>query len=123
MSSSHWLPRTKGSLEFFRSNVKAGINMNFTRILILFMVGVLTTKATAENVPKIEDSEFDQSVKVIGLHLFDNPFGGIIKEWFLRSFINKKTKAVSHQLYVQLNYRGEEWHFYTTAADDSATSL
>ncbi|MBI1868826.1 MAG: PDZ domain-containing protein [Methylocystis sp.] len=93
------------------------------RLAFVLFACLFSTYANSENVPKIEDSEFDSEVKVIGLHLFDNPFwGGIRKEWLIRSFINKKTKTVSHQLYIDLDYTGN-WHFYDSASDNSATPL
>jgi len=44
------------------------------------------------------------------------------QNWFIRSFIDKKTHGVTHQLYVDLRYFGD-WKFFQSAADDNARPL
>lgn len=69
-----------------------------------------------------KDDQFTASATIAGTKQFENPFGGVFKEWFIRSFVDKKTGVVSHQLYVNTHYFGE-WHFYESGADDTAAIL
>ncbi len=70
----------------------------------------------------IQDDQFSQKATVLGTKLFDNSSGGPFKEWFIRSFIDKANENVSHELYVYTHYLGD-WHFYQSAADDTAAPL
>jgi PDZ domain len=70
----------------------------------------------------IQDDQYSQSATFVGTKLADNPFGGVFKLWFIRSFVDKKTGLTTHQLYVETSYIGD-WHFYQSAADDTATAL
>lgn len=69
-----------------------------------------------------QDDQYSPSATIVGTKLFDNPFGGVSKEWFIRSFIDKKTGAVTHQLYVETSYIGD-WKYYQSANDDTAAPL
>jgi|GEM_PF-2518990 len=90
----------------------------FSTLLLAACASVPLEKQTVT----VQDDQFSHDATIVGTKLFENPFGGIFKEWFLRSFVDKKTGAVTHQLYVNTHYLGE-WHFYDSAADDTATSL
>jgi len=70
----------------------------------------------------VQSDEFSKDIKIIGLSDSENPFGGTFREWLIRSWVNKDTGAVSHQLYVDLHYLFA-WKFFDAAADDSATPL
>lgn len=70
----------------------------------------------------VSGDKFSSDYTVAGLRAFRNPFGGISGEWFLRSFVDKKTGTVTDQLYVDLSYIGA-WKFFDRAADDHATPL
>jgi hypothetical protein len=50
-----------------------------------------------------------------------NPYGGTYRKWLLRSFVNKRTRTVTTQLYVEIGYVGG-WRRYTIASD-TATHL
>jgi hypothetical protein len=74
----------------------------------------------------VAGDQFSQVATFSGTKLFDNPFGGVFKEWFIRSFVDKRTGGVSHQLYIHTSYTpflGGSWHFYESGADDTARSL
>jgi hypothetical protein len=47
---------------------------------------------------------------------------GTLTTFFLRSFANKASKAVSHQLYVSFTYDAYGWRSYQQAFDDHATA-
>jgi len=113
--------------------------IDFRRVKASFFVSVLRKKpsfavwfvaigcllgrsAFAENVPKIVTSEFDTDIKIIGLSLSDTPLGGVIKRWFLRSFVNKKTGRTSTQLYIAL-LNAKNSYIYNIASDDTANPL
>ena len=75
-----------------------------------------------ENMPQIENDQFSSSATVVGLSQFDNPFGGVSKQWFLRSFVGKESHVVTHQIYVSISYLGD-WITISLAATDQAQSL
>jgi hypothetical protein len=50
-----------------------------------------------------------------------NPYGGTYRKWLLRSFVNKRTRTVTTQLYVEIGYVGG-WRRYSIA-QDTATHL
>ncbi len=70
----------------------------------------------------VKDDEFSQQVTILGWGNYESPFGGIARDWRLRSWVDKQTHAVSHQIYVELSY-DDEYQYFTSAADDTARSL
>ena len=70
----------------------------------------------------VSGDQFSSTIDVEGVKGFENPFGGTSKIWFIRSQIDKKTGALSHQLYVTFGYRGD-WRFYERASDEDAKNL
>lgn len=75
-----------------------------------------------ENMPTVQNDKFSPVATVVGLSQFDNPFGGIAKQWFLRSFVDKKTGVVTHQLYLTIDYLGD-WISLDLASTDQAQPL
>ena len=71
--------------------------------------------------PAVQTDKFSPQITVVGLSDFENPFGGIAKKWFIRSFIDKTTGDVSNQLYVWITYAGGGWNFFDAASDDTAS--
>jgi hypothetical protein len=91
------------------------VSMALCACLVLAVAPQSTAAAS-----RIQGDQFDRVVKVVGDLNVDNPFGGTIKQWLLRSVIDKKMKSVSHQLYITLWYIGD-WRFYEIASDDRAS--
>lgn len=79
--------------------------------------------AKADGLPVVVNDQFNAAVVVKGVQLFDNPFGGTAKHWFLNSFVDKKTGDVTNQLVVGIIYSSDTWAFYDHASDDSAQQL
>jgi len=48
----------------------------------------------------------------------DNRPSGMSSDWRLKSYINKNTLAVNHQLYVTLLYNGDQKYFYRAINED-----
>src|SRR5262249_16297858 len=71
---------------------------------------------------QIEDDQFSQRATIIGAELVDNSVRSDVKEWFIRSFVEKKTAEVDHELFVHVSYIGERRR-YEVATDDHATAL
>lgn len=95
------------------------------RVALVF--AALATAAPAEAAPRapavqVTTDQFSKEVAFVGPIGAVNPFGGTSRIWRLRSWLNKETKAVSHQLYVDIRYIGS-WRWYSAAADDQANSL
>ena len=70
----------------------------------------------------VENDKFSREVTIKGAKLYENPFGGTFRSWFIRSFYNKETHITSHQLYLNISYFGS-WAFYEFADDEDAKSL
>ena len=71
---------------------------------------------------EIEDDQFSQQATFVGTEQTDNQIRGTFKDWFIRSFVDKRSGEVSHQLYVHVRYSGDRRR-YELATDDHATSL
>ena len=73
-------------------------------------------------IQSVENDKFSREVTINGAKLYENPFGGTFRSWFIRSFYNKETHITSHQLYLNISYFGS-WAFYDIADDEDAKSL
>lgn len=71
---------------------------------------------------QIQDDKFSSEVTFLGPSQDRIPFGGTFRTWRLRSWVDKTTHAVRHQLYVNIDYDGS-WRFYESAADEHAIDL
>ncbi|MGH7125831.1 MAG: hypothetical protein ACREFI_15765, partial [Stellaceae bacterium] len=71
---------------------------------------------------QVEDDQFSPRATFIGTELVDDATRGSVKEWFIRSFVDKRSGEVDHQLYVHVSYVGDRRR-YEVATDDRATSL
>ncbi len=101
------------------------------RIFILvfgFVISIFSV-ANAQNydnnvrVFTIEDDKFSKSASFVGIvNHIKGAYYGTSTDWLIRGFVNKETKDVTYQLYVETSYVGD-WHFYEWAADDSAKNL
>lgn len=91
-------------------------------ILIMLAVSGCATAPTQLQIKSVADDQFSQVATVTGAELYVNPFGGTFRSWLIRSFIDKKTGNVTHQLYVDISYIGD-WQYYYMAADDTAKTL
>lgn len=75
-------------------------------------------------IQSVEDDKFSSSVTINGV-LVDakHKFFDVEKEnWSIRSFVNKKSGAAVHQLYVNFIYFGD-WNWFDYAADEDAKTL
>ena len=97
------------------------------RIVRVVAFGVLITSsslvfAKEMAIQNVENDKFSQAIKINGAMVYVNPFGGTFRSWFLQSFINKKTKEITHRLYLEISYIGEV-EFFNAATDETATTL
>jgi hypothetical protein len=95
-------------------------------IAAAFLLPLLLLAACVAPRPQvtITDDQFSKEVVVFGWgnYVNNNPWGGIFRDWRLRSFVDKKTHAVSHQIYVDIHY-DDEYQYFNRAADDTARDL
>lgn len=68
---------------------------------------------------RIEAIGSSPSVVIVGPADDVNPYGGTYRKWLLRSFVNKRTRTVATQLYVEIGYVGG-WRRYGIASDGAA---
>jgi hypothetical protein len=68
------------------------------------------------------DDKFAKSISFSGRPEWVLKLFGTKWMWNLRSWIDKATLTVTHQLYVDISYEGS-WAFYQSAADDHANDL
>ena len=119
-----------------RASIKTGISMSRTilnrrgltlsALLVAFgcvsSLDALCRQPAPPRIQSIEDDKFDPAVKITGFELYTNPFGGTTRSWAIRSWVDKHSHTVVHQLYVEISYLGD-WKFFHTAFDDTARSL
>ena len=88
--------------------LKAFLSMLFVFTMILITISCMSLR---KEVSVVTD-EFEPVITIKGI---EDYIGDDLKgAFFLRSFINKKTKDVTHQLYIYCNYRWD-WRFYNSA--------
>jgi hypothetical protein len=90
-------------------------------VMIAFLVLAGAAAAKEATGVQVEDDQFSASATFLGPSEDTNPLSTDSKAWRLRSWVDKKTLKATHQLYVDVVYKGE-WRMYETAADDSATA-
>src|SRR5690348_6426181 len=95
-------------------------------IVAAFLLPLLLLAACVARPPEVtvKDDRFSKEVVVFGWgnYVNNNPWGGIFRDWRLRSFVDKQTHAVSHQIYVDIHY-DNEYQYFNSAADDTARDL
>ena len=99
--------------------------MRRKHIAAAFLLLILLLAACAAPKPQatVEDDEFSREATIVGWGLYANPLTTDIYHLCrLRSFIDKETHAVHHQLYVEIHYE-DEYQYFNSAADDTARSL
>jgi len=86
-------------------------------VLIFFLSAIFCSCASLMGVSlreqvEIKSDEFEPNITINGIELpiDNNPY----EQYFLRSFVNKKSKSVLHQLYVNYTYAGD-WRFFNRA--------
>jgi hypothetical protein len=75
---------------------------------------------------KIEDSEFEQKIKFVGIDQTYEPRslnGTFASVWLIRSWMDKSSGKAEHQLYVSVIYNSNSWRLYSSANDQNAQSL
>lgn len=86
------------------------------------------TSATsyAPKIVQVEESQFEPTIRFVGIPQEFAPRslnGTFSREWRLRSWLDKQSGKVKHQLYVTDIYNGKEWRFWVRANDQNASNL
>lgn len=81
------------------------------------------TRATRQTV-NVENSEFEQRATFVGI---EQIYGSglppeLPDKYFIRSWVDKRTGATEHQIYVMNSYVGD-WRFWNLASNDRAQPL
>lgn len=84
--------------------------------------GSRTTESLLNASVKIEDSEFEKEIAVTGIEIAHGYYLGVPQPYMIRSWINKDTGVVRHQLYVVDTY-SSDWIFWNSASDEDAQNL
>jgi hypothetical protein len=75
--------------------------MHRKHIAAAFLLVILLLAACVAGKPQVTvtDDQFSKDVVIFGWgnYVNNNPWGGIFRDWRLRSFVDKQTHAVSHQ--------------------------
>ena len=100
--------------------------MHRKHIAAAFLLVILLLAACVAGKPQVTvtDDQFSKDVVIFGWgnYVNNNPWGGIFRDWRLRSFVDKQTHAVSHQIYVDIHY-DNEYQYFNSAAGDTARDL
>lgn len=89
--------------------------------ILLALAGCASSQAPTR-ISGVQDDQFGKNITISGAMLYVNPLGGTSRSWLIRSWVDKSTHEVSHQLYVDISYVGD-WKYFQTAADDTARTL
>ena len=82
--------------------------------------GLLTPSLPMRSEPVIEGTQFEADIRVSGV---ERPIqGAVLSYYYIRSWVNRQTREVTHQLYVSHYYHGD-WIFWNRANDQEATPL
>jgi hypothetical protein len=91
--------------------------------LAIFALAIGGGPAAADDpTVQVTSDQFESKITLLGSAEAVNPFGGTFRLWRIRSWVDKTTHAVSHQLYVEISYSGG-WQYYSFASDDTAKDL
>lgn len=71
---------------------------------------------------QIKDDQFERSATIVGIDVVTGLNDENYHRYFLRSWVDKQTFAVTHQLYVNLHYRGD-WKFFRSVSSQDAKPL
>lgn len=74
---------------------------------------------TAEKSVRIKNDNFSDKIKIIGMEVVKEKQTLVNVErerYYLRSWVNKETKEVKHQLYYSIDYNDSEWRSFHRAA-------
>jgi hypothetical protein len=88
----------------------------------LFLCGCAAQSGATRDGVQIERDRFSSTVIVVGPAASLEPYGGTFRQWFLKSRLDTKSRAVATRLYVDITYVGG-WRRYGTAADRTASKL
>jgi len=101
----------------------------------MLALAILTTYAPSaiaqslRQTPDIENTQFEPDVKIRGVEAntisgdgADREFNSYANRTFIRSWVNKRTGFVMHQLYVWIWYRGDS-HYFRFANNEDAQPL
>jgi hypothetical protein len=94
----------------------------FRKHLVSALLLLLAACAAPQPHVTVKDDQFSRQVTILGWGSYETPYGGIARDWRLRSWVDKQTHAVSHQIYIEMSY-DDEYQFFEAAADDTARSL
>lgn len=87
-------------------------------------VPITSAPTPIADVVKVSDSEFDAFTSLVGTIRTDVPPSDFpIKEWKVVTLIDKKTRAVSHDLIFKDYYRSNGWRFWDGASTSSAEQM
>lgn len=96
--------------------------MKMLVLAVALALGACVPQPTMQSKVLVQTDQFSPAVTFVGPPAFVNPFGGITRNWMLRSFLVKKTGERRHQVYVTFTY-SSPWKFFVMAADDTARAL
>lgn len=91
-------------------------------------IGQGASPQLASQTVQIDDSQFEQSVRFLGIEQrqrfgFSMRGSDLLHTWFLRSWMDRNTGRIHHQAYIAIAYESNGWRFYNRVNDDSARSL
>lgn len=91
-------------------------------VVMLVLGGCTTQSSLTRAGVQVERDQFSSTITVVGPADSVNPYGGIYREWALKSTVDRKTHAAVTRLYVDIDYSSSSRR-YVAAADDAGSGL
>lgn len=96
------------------------------RWILLLLTIWLTGCMTADKTVNVTNDRFSNRVTITGREVVVKNQAALSVErqkYFLRTWIDKQTQAVSHQLYYHIDYNGADWRTFYKASLEGGKNL
>jgi hypothetical protein len=92
-------------------------------LFIIFLLKCATALAPLRKAVEVEDDKYERVATVVGIEEKIGADPMSFSRFFIRSWIDKESGNVIHQIYVFYSYSGQNWRFYQRANSQEAQPL
>jgi hypothetical protein len=99
------------------------MRLAFAAIVVALWIAPLHAQTSGPSgIQGVESDELSPLMTIHGIIESENPLGGMLKTWHLRSFVGKLDGATKHQLYVTVDYFSSTSRKHFNEASDGSTT-